>query len=345
VKYTPFNTVEVLDNRVDTVCLYALQDGTFPPKVLQLGGTTSGEIREQLQKEINVIPHKSDTLLINLLQCKVVNKYNLLQKDERGTHQLRRCILLWADLYRKRTDGLYYPIVMIKKVYPVRGDLSLTLSRALKEMLRMAGNIPLKDVPDFQYPKDTKGYTLPQINIPEKKHWMNYPIIAQEALPNGVYMFFSDFRSGVPAINTLHLQYNAKDSVYLLSNAEKKWHDFPWGIVDSGVLYINIFSNIYVKSWFCHYTYCFYVPYSLPDMYTLLSIQPGIYGNSASNANTSGNLLVGLTAEAIQASIDALFSNAILKRIKKQGMLSGFRFCYVDMDSGDIIYSQSMPNL
>jgi hypothetical protein len=117
-------------------------------------------------------------------------------------------------------------------------------------------------------------------------------------------------------------------------------------VADSGAVYIHILADVYVKTWRYHNTRCFYIPQTLPDMYTLLSIDGGVgRGNIGYVNGTSGNLLVDLGVLAVGIGVDAIITGATERKIKKRGMQSGFRYCYIDMDYGDVIYGETLPDL
>jgi hypothetical protein len=353
--FTPFGTVEMLDNRFDTVTLYSFQDGSFPPSVLKFDGAAADEIGQYLQDAINTLHHGSDTLLVNLRQLRMTNKNIRLKKDDTISayrlRDLRLGFLLVADIYRRKGE-LYYPLGTFGKLYsPGYYNFAQTIAFGLNEMLTVAGggrvwyNRKKEDVLAFHRSTNTNGYTLAQINIKAQDNWAHYPVM--EAPPaGGLFMEWDDFQNNRARKDDFHLAYDERDNLYHLSVSHKV-KSYPWAVSDSGELYIHVLREVYVKSWRCHNTRCFYIPRTLPDMYTLLSVQTGARTSSGMgySGGSSGNLLVDLGAIFVAASIDAIIMGSAERKLKKRGLRSDYRYCYIDMDYGDIIYSDTIPDL
>jgi len=345
----PFSAVEVLDNRFDTNWLYAWEDGTFPPHTVQLGNTASVEIQQYLQQLADTLGRgATDTLLVRLRQLRVGNRNIQLKtngKSSRRARYLRWGMLLAADLYRKK-QGLYVPLVTIHKLYPMYGSpLQRTITDALNEMLKMSGASATKDTVAFRYSTDSTPRSLQQIDVNVQDTWAGYPVM-QEGLPaDGLFMQFDDFQNNRLTADNFHLNYNEQDSLFHLS-VSRKTKRYPWAVADSGGLYIHVLKDVYVKTWRYHNTRCFYIPRTLPDMYTLLSIENGAgIGDAGLIAGNSGNLLVDLGVLAVGATVEGIMTGAAQRKIKKRGMQSNLRYCYIDMDYGDVLYGQAMPDL
>lgn len=346
---TPFGLVEVLDSRFDTDWLYAVQDGDFPPRVIMFDGPASGAIQRYLQELADTIPHGKDTMLLRLRELRVANKnipFQVKGVPARRAGNLRMGILLVADVYRKKQDR-YYPLLSVNKLYPFRGDYQMEkhIAAALNETLAMAGGHWAEDSLAFRYAKDTTGYSLAQINVNVQDTWAAYPVMQSDAPAAGLYMQFADFQNNRPLAESFRLAWNERDSLYHLS-VSRKIKRYPWAVADSGALYIHVLADVYVKTWRYHNTRCFYIPQTLPDMYTLLSIDGGaVHGNTGYVNGSSGNLLVDLGVLAVGIGVDAIITGVSERKIKKRGMQSGFRYCYIDMDYGDVIYGETLPDL
>jgi hypothetical protein len=118
-----------------------------------------------------------------------------------------------------------------------------------------------------------------------------------------------------------------------------------WAVCDSGKYYVRIFRNIYLPLHRREFGFVFYVPWTLPDMYALLSLEENA-ANQPGNSSHSGSLLLDLTAQALESLIQISSMKADAKRIVADGLKHGYRFCVVDMDSGDFLYredQQAMP--
>lgn len=345
----PFSAVEVLDNRFDTDWLYAWEDGTFPPNKVQLGNTASVEIQQYLQQLADTLRRgATDTLLVRFRQLRVGNRNISLKpegKSSRRRRSLRWGVLLAADLYRKK-QGLYVPLVAIHKLYPMYGvPIQRTLSDALNEMLKMAGAGAAKDTAAFRYSTDTIPRSLQEIDVNVQDTWAGYSVMQESIANNGLFMEFDDFQNNRLTADNFRLRYSESDSLYHLSVS----HDvrrYPWAVADSGAIYIHVLKDAYVKTWRYHNTRCFYIPYTLPDMYTLLSIENGAADNSMNmGPGFSGNLIADLGVLAVEASIDGILTGSAKRKMKRRGMKSGFRYCYIDMDYGDVLYGTTMPEL
>ncbi|MBS1567718.1 MAG: hypothetical protein JST39_25265 [Bacteroidetes bacterium] len=349
-----FSTVEVLDSRFDTDWLCVYEDGGFPPAVLQFDGAASAVIQQYFQdltaawsESVGAASPPHDTLLVRLRQLRVANKQIAINRtDRRGrsrSQNLRTGFLLVADCYRRKQEG-YQPIVTINKLYtgPLNGQ---TLSVAFNELLHVAGGNHTSDTGSFRYSADTTFYSLDQLSVNVQDTWEHYPVMHAAAPANGLFMQFEDFQHNKAIADDYHLLYSSSDSLWHLSVSHNV-RQYPWAVSDSGTIYIHLQKDVYVRTWRYHNTRCFYIPYSMPDMYTQLSLQNGAAGSGMGYAaGTSGNLLVDLGVLATEVSVSAIISGSASHKIKKRGRRSGFRYCYVDMDYGDIIYRESIPEL
>ncbi len=45
-----------------------------------------------------------------------------------------------------------------------------------------------------------------------------------------------------------------------------------------------------------------------------------------------------------EIAIDGMISKKAQRKLKDQGMQGNYRYCYIDMDTGDVIYLQTTPN-
>ncbi len=347
----PFNAVQVLDNLDATTCFYAVQDGAPVPGIIEFSRPVPEEIQQYLQQAIASIPHGTDTLLINLRQCRISNKKveTVLYRKRKIRHVIRRSLLVTADLYCKKDNGFYYPIATVKKACAVQADISYTVALVLNDMLRVAGGHAPWDATGFRYPEAFDGVTLEQINTTAPgDEWQN--TVAASPLADGVYRRFIDFQLRLPVKEHVHLLYSAKDSLYRLmpgKNGEGIKGPMPWGIADSGSLYINVLGNMYAKAIPYRNSFLFYIPRSLPDMYSLLCRETKSGGNGfdAIPASVDAPLLAYLAVVAVEITVDVIIESSAQRRIKRMGMQSGYRYCRLDMNNGDIIYAKTIQAL
>jgi hypothetical protein len=319
--------------------------------LLQFGQPASAEIQQYLQKAIEPVLQGPGALLVNLRQLRITNRTLFIakpgEKHGKKRYDLRYCVLLTADLYDKKGDGLYYPLLRIRNVYPVKGPVISALADALDDVLRAAGARSARSNATYQYIKSAAGQTLEQINVNVRESWDQYPVMAVSSPASGVFMQFEDFRNNKPRRNNFHASYRSRDSVYILSHRHSRGHHitYPWGFADQGNLYVNLYANLYVKASRYDHTYRFYVPRGIPDMYSLLSIETGASSNGINDPNPMTNNLTlrgALSGIAVLAMADVALSGSKLLKIRKAGIKSGFRYCYLDMDTGDVIYAETL---
>jgi hypothetical protein len=133
--------------------------------------------------------------------------------------------------------------------------------------------------------------------------------------------------------------YDTQDSIYHLSPAlsvlpANQIFVYPWVVADSGNFYLclNVKQNQYVRLIARGNTFYFTVPRSLPDMYSLLDME------WIERASTEGGANHSPGAAILSGMIHAATASSAIKKAKAAGMKGNFRTCYIDMDSGDIVF-------
>ena len=122
-----------------------------------------------------------------------------------------------------------------------------------------------------------------------------------------------------------------RDSTRLITSSS------PWAICSSGSFFIQIGKNVFLKLRKQNNTFEFHIPHSLPDMYTILSISENYRLTAISPAN-SGNILFDLTSAFLTSAIDRATKASAENKINQERIKHNFRTCFINMDSGDIIF-------
>jgi hypothetical protein len=155
---------------------------------------------------------------------------------------------------------------------------------------------------------------------------------------DGRYRYFSEFREGRVRPDTIELRYDAKDSVYRLTNDP---FGKCWAVCSRGDVYLQIYRGGYVKLYQDKGLLRFYVPRSVPDMYALLCME--IVQHRSSNTASSGNFLGDMAYRTVAGALDEKRVNRATRNITANGLRNNFRYCTIDMDTGDILFSETPP--
>lgn len=348
----PFDQIEILDNRNDTSEIFLYEDGTLPVKSLHL---TTEAIKEYFYNGLKNISKEKKTILLNLTQLRVSNKTYILRRGKKREvypHKQRDYIMFSAEVYFKIDSNKYRKIVVIDKEYYTFGSIEKTVPAILTDFIEATGSMFEYDKKNsrkrkeftkdssFSYSRDTTCLTIDDIchnlNINHK-----YPIIDKKIYQCGVYLSFDDFKNDILYESKNELSFDDKDSVYLASieNASK---DFPWAISDNGNLYILLFKNIYLPLVKIDNTFSFYVPKTLPNMYTLLSIEE--FDGHTYSSSPSADIWTNLIDFGLTLVIESLVKKSKQKQFAEAGIMSDFRKCFIDMYSGDFIFKIKMDD-
>jgi hypothetical protein len=134
-----------------------------------------------------------------------------------------------------------------------------------------------------------------------------------------------------------------KDSLFKISipKTDSFWnHHLPFAVVDDGKYYIQIIDSFYLQAEKLDSTFYFYVPWTLTDMYALLSIEE-IKTRNSSTIPPSGNIVTDILGSVAAILIDDIAKTSEERKIMKEGLKHSFRHCVINMNSGDFIYSNS----
>jgi hypothetical protein len=360
INYTPFNEVQVLDNRFDTTSILIVENGTYPPQRINIEQPAAYAVKTYITTAMGNLQKGYKTLLLNITQMRVTNKRNINQRD--GKHHInsgrdiRSYIMFSAEAYYKTGNRLYRKIVTIHKHYYNYPSANAVIAVILNNVLEAASNIndtALNSITDkprklkylhedsaFTYCRDTASVALEQINVQQHDKWAGYAITTDTPPANGIFKCFYDFRDDILTPGNVPMIYDTNDSTYFVMPGDSLIDNnrSPWAVSDSGNLYIRLDAKRYVKLTRANSSFYFYVPRSQPDMYAMLTLEDRTGRGGYSPMVNSGNIWVNLIGSLVIAGAEAGADAAKDKKIKREGMKNDFRNCYIDMDTGDIIY-------
>ena len=357
INYTPFDNIEVIDNRFDTTNILTVENGIYPLHKINIEQPAAYTIKHYILTAIAKLPKGNKTLLMSLKQLRVTNKSYVYRRRGKETCLLFGGLMFEADLFYKTGRSKYKKILTIHKKYYSENILQQGIATILNEALEAASNLNgnslsaitthprklkylSKDTRSFVYTKDTAVVALEQINTNQQQKWADYLINSNPILSNGWYQNFDDFRDNKLTPGFIQMKWDDKDSIFVIDSktraAAKLQNGLPWAVCDSGNIYMALGPRAYLKLGRLNNTFYFYVPYTLPDMYAMLSMEKT--GDDFVSAPSTGNILADLVGIVVTASIDYGIETAKNKKIRKNGLKSNYRNCYIDMDTGDIIY-------
>ena len=372
VKYSPFGTVQVLDNRFDRTRLFTYENSNYPPYYITFAETAALSIKGYLENANQRGLHGNDTLLLNVDQLRIPNQRAIYRRTRpdgsRVGTNIRDYFLVKAQAYHQAENDYvlicsinlkYYTNKETSTVNPslarIMGDIFddiLKLScvsneaKSRKKVLRRLKGFENDTEPvafNKQRNPDTLNISEIDMNVIEK--WLNYPILRnQNLVSDGVYLNFDDFRDNTLTKQNFQLDFDVKDSTYSyrseISMAKRK---LPWTIFYEGEFYVYLKDSSYLKLSKERSTFSFTVPQSLPDMYGILSVMESGSPNGSNAAISIADPTANLAANLVYAAIPRRKSKNSYKEYYKErwnfyGDPVNFRKCFIDMDSGDIIY-------
>ncbi len=282
IKYTPFGSVQVLDNRLDTGQIYIVQTGQYPPGRVVFDTIASAAIEGYLEDAIHYTRHGQETLLVDIDQLRISNRRRIprvwhpnqkhilgvIRRDSVMNYDLRKNILLTANIYYKSGEGRYRKLLTIHKEYYYVDYpyVRSTFTYLLNELLSAAS---------LAYSRDTgKGedISIDRINIKVSNKWAGYPIVGETPSGSGRFRTFDDFRNGRVIPGQIGIRLITDDSTYRVNTGgspDSLEDSKDWAVCDSGNYYVRTYRNIYLPLYRRESGFVFYVPWTLPDMYAL----------------------------------------------------------------------------
>ena len=361
----PFDNVVVLDNRQDSSVIAINENGEYPVEIFDFQEPSTVAIQKYIKLSTEkYTTHNTRKLLIDITHLRSFNRSVSLEKFENKKGEIENYlwltynrVILSANVYVETSDNHFRKLMEVKDAAT---DSYLTYSASIKKIIdklidattlyyvettlpknkmpfRFKKNLEEKE--EFIKSNDSVEVTVPEIIYNLRNRYASLPVNKNVIARTGFYSTFEDFRDNLITKHPIKLSYNPTDSLYTLSANLKdtiyKKH-FPFAITDSGRLYIALVEDKYVRLNKMGDGYYFDVPTSLPNMYTILSLEKKNVeiDNNKSNVGAAGGL--------VGALIIIGFNELKLSSIKKNGnndqLINNYRHCKIDMDNGDIIY-------
>ena len=366
----PFNKVRVIDLRFDTVEFYINHHGRYPVSYFRFQSTALDEISDYIIKRTSASLKGNKGLLIVIHQFRIPNKTSVLTRSKKNPNSSTKgslgsnYTLFSANIYFELGEGQLQEVASINKKnhnYLPESPVEASIQKVLDDLIRTVvlfenstqANIKtlprkfreiLRDSTSFKFARPHSTINENQIWESTKEKWEKYPVVAGITNQKGAYKNFDDFREDKADTTGFSIKYNEEDSVFrvLVPGMSKKERFYmPWAVKEDGNVFINIIGNVYVKATKQNGTFHFYIPYTLPDMYSLLSKEALQSKSSSSSAHPSGNLLIDFVGLVVEGIADSWIKKSGGRKIMNEGYYHPFRYCYIDMDSGDIIYSDT----
>lgn len=232
INYFPFDSIQVIDNRVDTTKILITEDGNYPPTYLNFIPSTSSAIKNYISSAVKDFPKGNKKLLISIKEFHIPNRTYLVQKKDSSfkVRNLRNYILFYADIYYQTADNRYKKILTINKkyytyVFQTNKEFPEIFNNVIEascftNTYKSAIKFPrklkyLNDTVSFNYSKDSNEISLEQINLYAKQTWSDYQIIKDTNYKDGFYLTFDDFRNNIIISDSIELKYDEKDSLYI----------------------------------------------------------------------------------------------------------------------------------
>lgn len=328
----PFNNVVVFDSRFDTTKIQITEDGKYPISIVQFAQPTTEAIKTYIENEIAWLKKINQTLYINIKRMRYTNIYN-------GS------FVFTADAYFRK-DNKFIKVVAYKNDDFRTDGFQKTVSKALCDLIELVNT---------NYHKQKNGkiqediYDSISTNV--ITDWKDYPIIKKSApLQNGIYETFDDFFNCKIKPMNFSLQLKA-DSVYSITFPINNKHYFNeskalfkniYAFYYDGNFYISVLGRCFLTMYKRNNTFYFNVPVSLPNMYSIISESGMYYDHSFPSSGGSTNPIANLAEVAMgtvqQHNYNKSISEKKQETINQGRISSNFRFCFLDMDTGDIIY-------
>ncbi|HLY69753.1 MAG TPA: hypothetical protein VKR53_08485 [Puia sp.] len=336
----PFNQVVVFDNRFDSTHFLVDRNALLPPEKDSFSMPASKEIKNYIERIIAPFPKDNRLVYISLKQLRFGNLNNF-------SHLL----FFTADIFTPRNQKLI-KIFSLQKTYFFRHSYEATITRALNDFVKKTcRKYSLDD-------NSRKTYAVEELNKNVSTEWASLPIVAQNNYVDGIFRTWSEFRDNkIDSCTQFGLELE-RDSTYrinLLQNHNyQKWNgqvENIFAVAYSGSLYIPILGKYFVPLEKMNNTFYFYVPHSLPSMFTIIpnwnlfedvgsSVQPDFSGMDA----RAFLVFVGvIVVVAITVAIVRSIEKNKLRKKEAELVSEGypgenFRNCFFDMGTGDVIY-------
>ena len=339
IHQVPFNKVVVFDNRMDTTKIKIFENGKYPIKVLNFDKPAPLAIKDYIENSIKGLPQKEQTIYINLQELKFSNANPKL--------------FFSAEAYLKKNNR-YWKVASVRRsfAYSTLGN-GLRYS-AYKIAIGNSINYLVNNIASNYYGQKEGNdslYTLSDINNSITNEWVSYNVNTQKTNVDGVYETFDKFRNNI--IEPVNLSVSREgDSLFQINFLERNSYfsketgnlENVFAVSFNGKLFIySKKTTALIPLIKKNNTFYFYVPNILPNMYSIISSKNlrTIGGNGDNGIQGNGNAWVELAIDGIGFIIKTIVNSGVdakKERIYNNGMGDDMRNCFIDMDSGDIVY-------
>ncbi len=346
----PFSAIEVIDSRIDTESIYLSYIDGDTPVSNNFHGEFSNLLSNYFKEAVGALPADSPELVIKVNQLRIPNFRCIVKemKNKRLTRfPIRDYILFSADAFYKRKGNSYRHFLTFQKRYyyyttfinsnfkKIFHDLIKTISKSgrTKDKFFWYNGKPFHLI-------DSNLYMEVDLKKDPQDRWKEFPIFANANRASGWCQTFKDFRDNRLSLATFLLRFDAVDSVYHLSPdslADFKNAEYPWAISFNGNLYIKIFRLTYLKLIENQSVFFFYIPYSLPGMYKFAAFEEWNWFKSITTYSPVPGYIFDEKMDVGVDEIRKVF-HAAEKKLSGQEISGRYRKCYIDMDSGDIVF-------
>ena len=349
IHQVPFNKVVVFDNRMDTTKIKIFENGKYPIKVLNFDKPAPLAIKDYIENSIKGLPQKEKTIYINLQELKFSN--------------VNPKLFFSAEAYLKKNNR-YWKVASVRRgfAYSIFGNGQRY--SAYKIAIGNCINYLINDISRNYYEqKDGNDslYTLTDINNSITNEWISYNVNNQRTDVDGVYETFDKFKNNI--IEPIGLSVNREgDSLYQINFLGKNTYysqesgdlnkafavysqetdnlNNVFAVSYHGTLFIAIKGTCLIPLIRKNNTFYFYVPNQLPNMYSIISSKNlRTIGDNGVQAGENG--WAGLAIDGIGLMIKLIVNTSVIskaERIYNNGVGNDMRNCFIDMDSGDIVY-------
>jgi hypothetical protein len=376
VAYTPFGSVLVLDNRPDTTRLYTIQSGQYPPLEVDLDTPVRVAVQQYLEAAMSFVSKRNDRLLVRIEYLGVPNTRSrnfllfvataYVQKGDDAYLRLLRVKKMYPNFNigpSRTIDAVCRDLFEAAGVaYGRLGGPPVTHNPRVERLMR--------DTAAFVCAAPGPLLSLQQIDRNKRVNWGEAPILRADQLTAGTYKTFKRLRENQVTPRPVKMRFDPKDSLFVWEGAPKKAEYHELAVCDGQDLFIRLKGDKYVPVDREETGLYFYVPRGVPDMYALLTrgedlnYQPSgtlrytgggfsgpIYipvghpkgggGGGGGNDVNPAAVLIVLAGVIIVGVTVAILVHEARKRAAIRGGINGdYRYCTVDMDTGDILYDR-----
>jgi hypothetical protein len=328
IKEIPFDQVKVFDNRYDTGKFKIEENGVFPPVEDRLDKSTALSIEAYLKEAIASTKRKKGLVYFSIRELEFGN-----------IQELSGNLYIKAEVYANY-EGQLRKVLSTSRVYPFNQSYAHTIEKALRTLLA-------ETVEHYQgkHFSDTLSYSVSQINTNVTSDWAAYPIMVQHpAALMGIYWSFEDFRNNHIDTNSFWVEREADSTVRLRYPSSdkllaKKYVNIArvWALSYHDTLYFPLLDKYLLPLQKENNSFHFYLPEPLPDMYTIICGEmPYVFRAHGPQVTYYSDRAIALAPVVPEQAGINTGPKSFAKPHDQRSKLA--RNCYLNMDTGDIIY-------